>query len=133
MKLHSRTLASSHYKVSIEIYKNLLDHLSEYFKDKELENRIFKSNINMLSTDNAFMLCLFRLINDYAKDVCLKWTRYPDTFIESIIDETLHFLSLGSENKFGTFITPVHYLSLLDIQASWFSKWMVILLKLNKN
>ncbi|CAF0787645.1 unnamed protein product, partial [Brachionus calyciflorus] len=124
LKLHSRTLASSHYKVSIEIYKNLIEHLSEYFQDKKLENRMFKSNINMLSTDNEFMLKLFRLINDNQKDVSLKWARYPDTFIEIIIDETLKFLSLGSHIKFGSLVTPVHYLALLDIQANWFSKWM---------
>lgn len=58
MKLHSRTLASSHYKVSIEIYKNLVHHLSQYFQEKELDKRVFKSNINMLSTDNSFILRL---------------------------------------------------------------------------
>ncbi len=79
LKLHSRTLASSHYKVSMEIYKTLIDHLSEFFRDKELEKRIFgKDAVEIESADNLYILKIFRLINDYAKDITSKWTRYPE-------------------------------------------------------
>lgn len=79
LKLHSRTLASSHYKVSMEIYITLIDHLSEFFKDKELEKRALKTNVEIvLSNENKYLLKIFRLLNDYAKDITSKWTRYPE-------------------------------------------------------
>ena len=78
LKLHSRTLASSHYKVSMEIYITLIEHLSEFFKDKELEKRVMKPNIDVISDENVYLLKMFRLINDYAKDITTKWTRYPE-------------------------------------------------------
>jgi hypothetical protein len=124
LKLHSRTLASSHHKVSLEIYINLVEHLSEYFKDKELEKRSFKANIDLNSTENVFLFKFFRLINDYAKDITNKWARYPESFIESIIDETLKLFIVVSEQKSINFITPLHYISLIDIQSLWFAKWM---------
>jgi hypothetical protein len=124
LKLHSRTLASSHHKVSLEIYINLVEHLSEYFKDKELEKRSFKANVEFNSAENVFLFKFFRLINDYAKDITNKWARYPETFIESIIDETLKLFIVVSEQKSINYITPLHYISLIDIQSLWFAKWM---------
>jgi hypothetical protein len=56
LKLHSRTLASSHYKVSLEIYITLLEHLTEFFKDKEIEKRLIKPNNEMLSNENSYIL-----------------------------------------------------------------------------
>lgn len=79
LKLHSRTLASSHYKVSMEIYITLIEHLAEFFKDRELEKRALgKTTIEILATDNSYLLKIFRLVNDYAKDITSKWTRYPE-------------------------------------------------------
>jgi hypothetical protein len=57
LKLHSRTLASSHYKVSVEIYINLVEHLTEYFRDKELEKRAIKATgVEFTSVENNFIL-----------------------------------------------------------------------------
>ena len=65
-------------------------------------------------------------MNNYDKDVASKWTRYPESFVETIIDETLKLLTLSaSEAKFGVYLTPMHFISLIDVQANWFSKWMV--------
>lgn len=56
LKLHSRTLATSHYKVSVEIYVNLVEHLTEYFKDRELEKRALKTSIDFSTYENNFIL-----------------------------------------------------------------------------
>ncbi len=79
LKLHSRTLASPHYKVSMEIYITLTEHLGGFFRDKELEKRALgRAGVEMESGENAYLLKIFRLINDYAKDITSKWTRYPE-------------------------------------------------------
>ncbi len=46
------------------------------------------------------------------------------SFIETIVFETLKLLSISIEQKLGNYLTPVHYISLLDIQSNWFTKWM---------
>lgn len=62
IKLHSRTLASSHYRVSLEIYINLVEHLHEYFKDKELEKRSLKTTFDISTTENNFLLRIVRVL-----------------------------------------------------------------------
>jgi len=62
LKLHSRTLASSHYKVSLEIYITLLEHLSEYFKERELEKRSIKASTDFLSHENSYLLKIVNLL-----------------------------------------------------------------------
>lgn len=64
----------------MEIYITLIEHLTEFFKDKELEKRVLKSTIDVLSEENVYLLKMFRLINDYAKDITTKWTRYPEKY-----------------------------------------------------
>ena len=43
-----------------------------------------------------------------------------------IINETLKLFSIISgDQKLGLYLTPIHYISFLDIQSNWFVKWMV--------
>lgn len=123
LHLHSRTLGSSHPTVSKEIFSSLTEHISEYFIDKELEKRSIRGNIDMTSGENLTVLRKLRLVNDYAKEVSKYWIRYSETFVKSIINDTLKLFDIV-KIKFGSFLTPIHYLSLFDIQASWFIKWM---------
>ncbi len=44
--------------------------------------------------------------------------------MKSIIDDTLTLFDVV-KNKFGYYITPIHYIALLDTDANWFAKWMV--------
>lgn len=46
------------------------------------------------------------------------------SFIETIITETLKLFSTVPEQKFGHYLTPIHFIALLDIQSNWFVKWM---------
>lgn len=175
LKLHSRTLASSHYKVSLEIYITLLEHLSEYFKERELEKRSLKASVDFLSNENSYLLkivritipnfffsleiinqLIFFLVSSHKRlrqryyqqmdQISRKVTEFVlnrnsklkprdcllnlflKSFIETIINETLKLFSIiGHDQKFGIYMTPVHFISLLDVQSNWFVKWMVSL------
>jgi hypothetical protein len=127
LKLHSRTLASSHHAVAKEIYTCLTDHLGEYFRERELEKRAFKANMDLTltgsSVDNLFLLRHFRVVNHYDKEITKYWTRYSETFVKSIIDDTLRLLTTGCQ-KWSTHMAPAYYLALIDWEAVWFAKWM---------
>lgn len=45
--------------------------------------------------------------------------------MEEIIEATLSLLSLDSELGADKSLEPIHLISLLDIKATWFKKWMV--------
>lgn len=62
LKLHSRTLAVSHYKVSVEIYINLVEYLTDYFRDRELEKRALKSTVDFSTSENSFILKIVNFI-----------------------------------------------------------------------
>ncbi len=81
--------------------------MSEYFNDQELGKRYIQTGVDLLSHENHFLLKIvmniyiyiyiyvydqvlnffiifinykFRLVNNYNKDICSKWTRYPERF-----------------------------------------------------
>uniref|UniRef100_A0A4W4ES49 Protein broad-minded n=1 Tax=Electrophorus electricus TaxID=8005 RepID=A0A4W4ES49_ELEEL len=65
-----------------------------------------------------------RLMNDFQKEVTTFWIRHPEKYMEEIIESTLGLLSVRPEHGSVKSLEPVHLLSLLDIQATWFKKWM---------
>ncbi|KND05189.1 hypothetical protein, variant 1 [Spizellomyces punctatus DAOM BR117] len=84
----------------------------------------------------------FRLLNQFQKEITSCWIRYPESHIKDIMIATFQLLSpsLSPGKPSGTFpsaiidattdtsalyITPLHYLSILDTRASWFEKWMI--------
>ncbi|TPX59754.1 hypothetical protein SpCBS45565_g07658 [Spizellomyces sp. 'palustris'] len=84
----------------------------------------------------------FRLLNQFQKEITSCWIRYPESHIKDIVIATLQLLSPSSSpgKPPGTFpsaiidattdasvlyMTPLHYLSILDTRASWFEKWMI--------
>jgi hypothetical protein len=48
--------------VSLEIYITLLEHLSEYFKERELEKRSIKASTDFLSHENSYLLKIVNLL-----------------------------------------------------------------------
>jgi hypothetical protein len=49
-----------------------------------------------------------------------------NSFVETIIDYTLKLLIMvGDEKNTNAYMTPSKFISLIDIQANWFTKWMV--------
>uniref|UniRef100_A0A671QM44 Protein broad-minded n=1 Tax=Sinocyclocheilus anshuiensis TaxID=1608454 RepID=A0A671QM44_9TELE len=58
------------------------------------------------------------------------WIRHPEKYMEEIIENTLSLLALHSEQGMSSpgsekSLEPIHLISLLDIKATWFKKWMV--------
>jgi hypothetical protein len=46
------------------------------------------------------------------------------SFIELIINQTLKLFCALSDQKLGNYMTPLHYIALIDMQSNWFVKWM---------
>uniref|UniRef100_A0A8C7Z9G3 Protein broad-minded n=1 Tax=Oryzias sinensis TaxID=183150 RepID=A0A8C7Z9G3_9TELE len=71
------------------------------------------------------LLKQMRLINDFQKEVASFWIRHPEKYMEDVIESSLSLLAFhhphGSAEKL---LEPIHLLTLLDIKADWFIKWM---------
>ena len=52
-------------------------------------------------------------------------------FLESVLGSTFNLFSASSDPEFGAselqYMTPLHFLALVDPKATWFKKWMVSL------
>uniref|UniRef100_A0A8C1GHI0 Protein broad-minded n=1 Tax=Cyprinus carpio TaxID=7962 RepID=A0A8C1GHI0_CYPCA len=87
-----------------------------------------RRNLSAALTDPDPELSM-RLMNDFQKEVTTFWIRHPEKYMEEIIENTLSLLALHSEQAMSSpgsekSLEPVHLISLLDIKATWFKKWM---------
>lgn len=115
-----------------ELYATLSAYLYEYFVSKKNPIPKIRNGLDSSKPDAAKILKAFRLLNDFQRHVPNYWIRYPDRFLEEVIQSTLKLLTLGassatSSSGAGTgppaFMTPLHFLALLDPKAEWFAKW----------
>uniref|UniRef100_A0A0X3P3E5 BROMI middle region domain-containing protein n=1 Tax=Schistocephalus solidus TaxID=70667 RepID=A0A0X3P3E5_SCHSO len=84
--------------------------------------------ISGLDISNPRMHRLFRafcLFNEVNKQITQLWLRYPEKHVLTILDRCLSIFTIGGTNVATTDVslTPVHFISLLDPQATWFAKW----------
>ena len=68
-------------------------------------------------------------MNDFQKHIPNYWVRYPTRFLCSVLETTIQLLLIGGHGGMtvqpSQFITPIHYLALLDPMAEWFKHWTV--------
>ena len=68
-------------------------------------------------------------MNDFQKHIPNYWVRYPTRFLCSVLETTIQLLLIGGHGGMtvqpSQFITPLHYLALLDPMAEWFKHWTV--------
>uniref|UniRef100_A0A669QS32 Protein broad-minded n=1 Tax=Phasianus colchicus TaxID=9054 RepID=A0A669QS32_PHACC len=67
-----------------------------------------------------------RLLNEYQKEAPSSWIRYPEKYMEEIVESTLSLLSVKHDPNHpasSDFLSPIYFLALMDIKAIWFKKW----------
>ena len=67
------------------------------------------------------------MMNDFQQRCPTYWIRYPDKFLDEVLESTLNLLAVHYSTAVGApaQMTPIHYLALVDPKATWFIKWMV--------
>lgn len=68
-------------------------------------------------------------MNDFQKHIPQYWVRFQTRFMKIILETTIRLLSIGGHGGMtvqpSQYITPIHYLALLDPMAEWFKHWTV--------
>ncbi|KAM4712468.1 protein broad-minded isoform 2-T2 [Anableps anableps] len=127
LQFFAKSFSSSPLNVTREIYTSLAKSLESAFLSQRLSFPSRSAAVDISSPQISRLLKQLRLMNDFQKEVTNFWIRHPEKYMEEIIESTFSLLSFHHEHgSAGTEKTlePVHLLSLLDIKATWFNKWM---------
>ncbi|KAK2153058.1 hypothetical protein LSH36_309g01038 [Paralvinella palmiformis] len=105
-----------------EIYTTLVEFLSSQFLFVNKSNvRSVKTGLDCRKPEMIKLLKGFRLMNEFQQQVPQYWVRYPEKFLDEVIESTLSLLSLytGSKTGASAVITPGHFLALVDPKSNW--------------
>uniref|UniRef100_A0A4W4ESN2 Protein broad-minded n=1 Tax=Electrophorus electricus TaxID=8005 RepID=A0A4W4ESN2_ELEEL len=124
LRFFAKTFSSSPLNVTREMYTSLGNpfiYSCIFFLDFFLIYGHIEWTLDLIINALSSQM---RLMNDFQKEVTTFWIRHPEKYMEEIIESTLGLLSVRPEHGSVKSLEPVHLLSLLDIQATWFKKWM---------
>ncbi|ELT95085.1 hypothetical protein CAPTEDRAFT_176131 [Capitella teleta] len=105
-----------------DIYSTIVDYLAMQFRTSSVPK--LKAGLDCSQPDQNKMIKSFRLINDYQRHIPQYWVRYPEKFLEDVLEATSSLLSIHPSVGSLSPITPVHLLALVDIRAHWLTKWL---------
>ncbi|XP_030628390.1 protein broad-minded [Chanos chanos] len=129
LRFFAKTFSSSPLNLTRVIYTSLAKRLETDFLYHKLSFPTGSAGLDVNRQDIAHLLKQMRLMNDFQKEVTSFWIRHPEKYMEEIIESTLALLCQHPERGLGPHssekaLEPAHLISLLDIKASWFKKWM---------
>ncbi|XP_028254205.1 protein broad-minded [Parambassis ranga] len=113
--------------VTREIYTSLAKSVESTFVSHKLSFPTGSATLDINRPEICRLLKQIRLMNDFQKEVTTFWIRHPEKYMEEVIESTLSLLSFHYEHaSTGTekALEPLHLLALLDVNATWFKKWM---------
>ncbi|XP_048791639.1 protein broad-minded isoform X2 [Lagopus muta] len=125
LRFYAKTFSSSPFNMTREVYTSLAQHLEFYFLSGEYSLRI-SSGLDVSNAEVTRILKKVRLLNEYQKEAPSSWIRYPEKYMEEIVESTLSLLSVKHDPNHpasSDFLSPIYFLALLDIKAVWFKKW----------
>ncbi|XP_064610719.1 protein broad-minded-like isoform X2 [Liolophura sinensis] len=104
-----------------EIFTLLVKFLSSQMTShKSTAISSLKSGLDLRKVESVRLLKAFRLMNEFQREAPGYWVRYPEKYMEEILQSTLDLLSLETAQV----VSPSHLIAVLDPKASWFIKWM---------
>ncbi|XP_060947669.1 protein broad-minded [Limanda limanda] len=124
LQFFAKSFSSSPLNVTREIYTSLAKSVESSFESQKLSFPTGSGDLDINRPEVSRLLKQIRLMNDFQKEVTTFWIRYPEKYMEEIIESTFSLLSLHHEHGTEKVLEPIHLLALLDIKATWFNKWM---------
>ncbi|XP_070575308.1 protein broad-minded-like [Ptychodera flava] len=127
LQFHAKMFSANSHNVTKDVYSNLAAYLETLFQTHQSKASIpIADGVNTADPTVQRILRKFRLVNEFQLQVPSYWVRYPEKFLDDVIECTLSLLSRNSSVPTGPSgtLTPLHYLALLDPKATWFRKWM---------
>ncbi|KAJ3019597.1 hypothetical protein HKX48_001962 [Thoreauomyces humboldtii] len=141
LRIYARAFRAAPPPMMGEVYLNLVGHLTHIFEPAHAGGKVL-DGLCVEDVKVQLLLRKFRLLNQFQKEMTSCWIRFPEQLLKDVMLATFKFLNMSSSVPgwnhrmkssilTGTApgnsspITPLHYLSIVDIGASWFEKWMI--------
>ncbi|KAK3875661.1 hypothetical protein Pcinc_019471 [Petrolisthes cinctipes] len=124
LKVHCKLLTSQVHSAVKEAYLNLLDTLAGFYMTKRLLNKIplKGDSIDLKSCEN--IIRILKVLIDFQKELPLIWIRYPERFVDDMVDATFGLLGLSVSTKDNTRVSLWDLYCVVDPEASWFKRWV---------
>ncbi|XP_049613503.1 protein broad-minded [Syngnathus scovelli] len=123
LQFFAKSFSSSPLNVTREIYTSLAKSTEYTFSSLKLSFPSGAAGLDISRPQIGTLLKQMRLMNDFQKEVTSFWIRHPEKYMEEIIESTFSLLSLSGDST-EKVLEPSHLLALLDVRATWFTKWM---------
>ncbi|XP_075893672.1 protein broad-minded isoform X1 [Nelusetta ayraudi] len=127
LQFFAKSFSSSPLSVTREIYTSLARSVESSFASLKISFPSGSASVDISRPEISRLLNQIRLLNDFQKEVTTFWIRHPEKYMEEVIESTFSLLSSNHDHcsqRAEKTLEPVHLLALLDIEATWFKKWM---------
>ena len=119
-KFHSRLAASgSHFAVK-EGFVNLLTTMSSWYTDRKLISALSSSELSAKQSIHMAYLNILSLIVKIAKSLPKSWIRFPQRYVEEMIETMLELLFVQNNGHYS----PMDMISIVDYEAIWLRDWL---------
>ncbi|CAL4122347.1 unnamed protein product, partial [Meganyctiphanes norvegica] len=124
LKIHSKLLTSQNHSAVKEAFINLLEALAGFYMTRKLVSKIplKGQNVDLSLCDK--LLRILNVITEFQKELPLLWIRYPERFVDDMVESMFTLLALNVQNQNNHQMTAFDLLSLVDSNASWFRYWV---------
>ncbi|KAJ3147472.1 hypothetical protein HDU89_005295 [Geranomyces variabilis] len=140
LRIYARAFRAAPPPMMGELYLSLVGNMTHMFDSAHLGKVV--DGLCIEDVRVQLLLRKFRLLNQFQKEMTSCWIRFPEQLAKDVMLATFKFLNMsssvpgwnhrmkssiltGSAPGNSSPITPLHYLSIVDIGATWFEKWMI--------
>nr|XP_045581972.1 protein broad-minded-like [Procambarus clarkii] len=124
LKVHCKLLTSQVHNAVKEAYLNLLGAVAGFYMSKRFLSKIPLKGENINLNSCANIIRLLKILIDFQKELPLLWIRYPERFVDDMVEATFNLLGLNLSIKDNKQMTVLDMYSVIDPQASWLRKWV---------
>ncbi|XP_066951597.1 protein broad-minded-like isoform X2 [Macrobrachium rosenbergii] len=124
LKVHCKLLTSQVQNAVKEAYLNLLEAVAGFYMSKKHLSKIpLKGEaVNLKPCEN--IIRILKIIVDFQEELPLLWIRYPERYVDDMVDSTFNVLSLYLGKKDSTLMNVLDMLSIVDSNIFWFRRWV---------
>ncbi|KAK7072440.1 hypothetical protein SK128_027436 [Halocaridina rubra] len=124
LKVHCKLLTSQVHNAVKEAYLNLLEAVAGFYMSKRLISKIPLKGEPMDVTKCENLVRILKVLTEFQQELPLLWVRYPERYIDDMIEATFNLLSINLGKRDNKIMSPLDLLALVDHQALWFKRWV---------
>ena len=119
-KFHHRLLSSGSHFAMKEAFVNLAAAVTGWYQDKKVAPLLPSCGLSTECHVHTAALGTASLVLDMARELPRAWVRFPQRYVEEVLDSMVQLLSLRSAAAYS----PLQLLAALDPGAVWLRDWL---------